>query len=134
LDKILVHGRHRADPEARWSETAANGERKRSVAEAAVRFAERVTSDLEISKIEILNYLKQFCRAKLRRAGNFVWMHQHMDVLMGLERGAQRTHHTDKRNLKYLEACKRLGELENEEIIEAAGVGEEATATEKWQP
>jgi hypothetical protein len=45
-----------------------------------------------------------------------------MDVLMGIERGAQGTYHTDRRNLRYLEVCKQLGELEKKEIIKAAGV------------
>jgi hypothetical protein len=133
LDKILVHGRHRADPEARWSETAANGERESSVAEAAVRFIVWYTEEKCLVE-RGLRRLRDECLSVLDHEGNLIWMHQHMYDLMGLERGGHQTRRTE-RSFRYLEACKQLGELEDyEEISKEAGVRVASKAAKKRKP
>jgi hypothetical protein len=122
LDEIRAHRLSRADPEAMSSSPASESEQKRLVAEAAVRsnkwpLFNFVRENFIESQEDRLDDLKKKCSRLLGQVDNLIWMHQHMYEPMGLERDGLQAPDTE-RNLRYLEACKQLGELENEEIIE----------------
>jgi hypothetical protein len=57
----------------------------------------------------------------LDQVDNLIWMHQHMHDLLGLERSGQKAPDTERYS-KSLKACKLIGKLENEEIIEMLGM------------
>jgi hypothetical protein len=122
LDKIRACGLSKVESDKMSSES----EQKRLVAKAAVRFAKGY-KQLYFHKGDAAvlgrdhnvqwNDLKISCSIMLDRAANIVWMHQHIYQLLRREGLDQRTPETE-RNLRYLKACRQLGELENKEIIE----------------
>jgi hypothetical protein len=134
LDEILADGQSE-DLYTIWSEMA-ESDRQRSVAKAALQHAEMNSSFIRqmVDRKWLekkLNGLKKECQALLSGKEDLIFMRQHVPELMGLGRVGPIQREIDQKNMRYLEACKQLGELENEEIIKAAGVGEEATALEK---
>jgi hypothetical protein len=113
LDKILV-GWSKADPETKWDETAeSDGERERAVAKAAYQFAK---ADIHGNIKVLLHSLKRLCSIAVADLGHGIWLHLHL----------LRHRHSDQRILvlerysRYLEACKQLGKLEDEQIIKKA--------------
>jgi hypothetical protein len=115
LDKILVKGWCFADPEAKWSETAeSDGERERSVAKAAYRFASIYREDIEGR----LEFLKGSCSKAVADADDTIWLHLHLNLLRRKLSDQQIL--VIKRYSRYLEACKQLGKLEKEQIIKKA--------------
>jgi hypothetical protein len=114
LDKILVKGWRSADPEAKWSETAkSDGKRERLVAEAAYLLAK--------SCIGTIDYWLKFTKDRCSEAFadvNTIWLHLRLHLLRRKLSNQQIL--VIKRYSRYLEACKQLGKLENEQIIKKA--------------
>jgi hypothetical protein len=127
LDKIRGRTLSKAESYRMSSETAeSESEQKRSVAEAAVRFAEwahpRPLRDEDEKLLTLqneLNRLKNTCSYWLHALENMIWMHKNMYDLLGRERWGRQKPETE-RKLNFLDACKQLVELKNDEIIEAA--------------
>jgi hypothetical protein len=117
LDKILV-GWSKADPETKWSETAeSDGERERAVAKAAHQFAKAYNrGTIE----DWLQLLKGHCSVALADVDDTIWLFLH---LLGYKISNKQIRIL-QRYSRYLEACKQLRKLENDQIIKKA--------TEKW--
>jgi hypothetical protein len=128
LDQIEERSRSKAKP----GKTAENvRERKRSVTEAAAQVVEwnlnRILSaywdrmrktEMESLKPESqLTALREECLGVLDQVDNLNWLHQHMYSLMDIERSDQQMLEIE-RYLRYSEACKQLGGVKDEEIIE----------------
>jgi hypothetical protein len=136
---------------AETSTTGGNESEQHAVASAAMQFAEgwvvmaklpgrncgagstKRPDSVREQMDGALNYLRKRCASILHWADNLLWLRRH--DLRGLNVGRRQLTPAAERQLRSIEACKQLGAMDNEAVIELgiSKAGRKRLSEERWK-